>query len=429
MTPSCQANLSVGEDFDGLCGWVDQPDYRGTFDIIFSCLVVVLACIWTVLHLNLPAEDEGQMKIFLRKFRWSVLSIFAPEVVALFALCQWSSARKSVRDMHAAGVADWTVVHGFYADMGGFILHSPDMPPFPVNSRAIHYLVGKNYLVFPKTEERDIRDRSKADKFAKSLAVVQIGWMACQCLARIKESLLVTPLEMTTMAFTVCSIASYYFWLDKPFETEKHVELATSTTIRDILLSAGPAARLPYVDTPMDFVQGCSVKHGPGARGRRKLFKSFGGLKPRPIRRIPNDYTPPPQSIWLACFGWALSPLHCAIHVGGWDFPFPTQTEQFVWRASCSVLLVVSFLGGLLDVVTVKPGLDFTISLMGIWEKTTTCPESRFKRWGLDLPATVCAVGYVVARLMLLLEAVVTLRSMPSSAYRTVAWTNYLPHL
>ncbi|KAK4203558.1 hypothetical protein QBC40DRAFT_274517 [Triangularia verruculosa] len=429
MASSCRANLTVGEDFDGLCGWVEQPDYRGTFDIIFSCLVVVLTCTWTVLHLNLPAEDEGQMTIFIRKFRWSVLSIFAPEVVALFASCQWSSARDSVEEMRAAGVTNWTVVHGFYADMGGFILRSPDMPPFPINSRAIQYLVEKNYLTFPKIEERDIRDHSKADKFAKSLAIIQIGWMASQCAARVRESLLVTPLEMTTIAFTVCTIASYYFWFNKPFDVEKHTDLTITTTIREILLDAGPAARMPYEDTPMDFVQGSGISYGPGTWGRKNLFKSFGGLKTRPIRRIPNDYTPPPQSIRLACFGWALSVLHCAIHAGSWDFAFPTLAEQWVWRCSCVVLLIVSFLGGLLDVVTVKPGPDFTICLLGIWEKQTTNPESRFRRWALDLPTTVCAVSYFIARLMLLAQAAVALRSMPGSVYRTVEWTNYLPHM
>jgi hypothetical protein len=80
------------------------------------------------------------------------------------------------------------------------------------------------------------------------------------------------------------------------------------------------------------------------------------------------------------------------------------------------------------EVVAVKPGFDMTISMLGIWEKTTTS-KSRFRRWALDLPATACAVIYIVARISLLVLAVTSLRLMPGSVYETVDWTNYIPHL
>jgi hypothetical protein len=143
--------MSSSENPSGRCssclvGWVDQPNYRGTFDIILSCLLVVLTCSWTVLHINLPARNDRNITIYLRKARWAILAIFAPEVVTLFASCQWSSARSNIDDMHAVGVINWTTVHGFYANSGGFMLHSPDMPPFPINTQAVQYLVKKGYL-------------------------------------------------------------------------------------------------------------------------------------------------------------------------------------------------------------------------------------------------------------------------------------------
>jgi hypothetical protein len=54
-------------------------------------------------------------------------------------------------------------------------------------------------------------DRSKADKFAKSVAVVQISWMIAQCIGRVIQSLHFTPLELVTVAFTTCTIVSYFF--------------------------------------------------------------------------------------------------------------------------------------------------------------------------------------------------------------------------
>ena len=409
-------------------GWVDQPNYRGTFDIILSCLFVLLTCTWAVLHVNLPAQTDTFLTTWLRKFRWAVLAVFAPEIVTLFAACQWSSARSSVRSMHELGASHWTIVHGFYADSGGFILHTPDMPPFPVDTRALQYLIENRYLEVPEIKKDDIQDRSKTDKFAKTVAVVQSGWMIAQCIGRLVQSLDTTPLELVTVAFTVCTVASYFSWMEKPLDIEGHSNLTITTTTSEILRNAGPAARQPYVDTPMDFVGGCGVQQGPGAWGRRQYFKSFGGPRSRPLQRIPDDYTPPPRTVRLAFSQWAISMIHGAIHVAGWKYPFPTLAEQYLWRSGSAALLAIVILWGIVEILAVSPGLNFTIILLGIWEKTTTS-KSLWRRWALDLPATLCAVLYIIARITLLVQAVVILRSMPCSVYKTVNWTNFIPHV
>ena len=133
----CKNSTVSGERFAGFHGWVDQPNYRGTFDIIQSCLLVLLTCTWTMLHVNLPAQTDTYFTTWLRKFRWALLAVLAPEVVTLFAACQWSSARSGIQEMYTLGITHWTIFHGFYADSGGVILHTPDMPPFPVNTRAL----------------------------------------------------------------------------------------------------------------------------------------------------------------------------------------------------------------------------------------------------------------------------------------------------
>jgi hypothetical protein len=329
--------------------------------------------------------------------------------------------------MQALGVINWTNVHGFYANAGGFILHSPDMPPFPINADAIYYLVRERYLEPPSITKEEIRDRSKADRFAKGMAVVQSTWMIAQCIARPLQSLRITPLELVTVAFTTCTLASYFFWMEKPLGVEVPSALTTSSSIREILQNAGNAARLPYVDTPMDFVCGSGRQHGLGAWGRRQYFKTFGSLQVRPIERIPDDYTPPPQSVQLALLTWVLSLLHGAIHVAGWNFPFLTPVEQYLWRSASIAMIVILFAWGIVEVLAVKSVLNMTISLLGIWEKPATS-EGYFRRWGLDLPATVCAIVYLLARALLLVLSATSLRLMPGSVYETVNWTNYIPH-
>lgn len=403
-------------------GWVSRPDGRGTLDIFWSCILVLFTCTWSVLHVNLPKENEGHLAILLRKIRWAVWTVFAPEHVSLLAAEQWKSARSSRDDMKKIGVAHWTTAHGFWADCGGFILHPPDSPPFPVNSRAIYYLVSNGYLDAPSVKEKELWEKSKTDRLGKLVALTQSGYLVVQIIARALQSLEVTCLEILTIAFLFCTAATYYFWLDKVLDAEIPLHLKMQTPIAKVLCEAGSAANEPYNDTPMDFVE------QPGWRlwRRRLKFKYFGGLSERPIQRIPNDYIVPP-TLSLAFSTWGITVIHAAIHVIGWNFDLPTKTERYLWKAASLCLLVDLFGWGLVEVLSIKPGYDYTITLLGIWEKKTT-KNTLWRRWALDGPATISSTIYFLAKAILVVVALTSLRLMHISAYETVRWTNFIPH-
>jgi hypothetical protein len=109
------------EDFKG---WVQGPDTRGTLDIIWSCVAVLVTALWTVLHLNVPGEGDGLRHLFARKIRWGCASVLAPDFLTLVAASQWDAAKKSVAKMRELKeVADdnskWCMEHAFYANSGG----------------------------------------------------------------------------------------------------------------------------------------------------------------------------------------------------------------------------------------------------------------------------------------------------------------------
>ena len=87
-----------------------------------------------MLHLNVPGREDSKMTILLWKTKWFPLSMLAPELVMLFAGGQWASAYRSVRDMSELGISEWSLVHAFHADSGGFELHTEYFVPFPVNA-------------------------------------------------------------------------------------------------------------------------------------------------------------------------------------------------------------------------------------------------------------------------------------------------------
>ncbi|KAK3345005.1 hypothetical protein B0H65DRAFT_573650, partial [Neurospora tetraspora] len=44
--------------------WVTEPDIRGTFSILSTCIVTLVLCVWTAIHLNVPGHKEGAMKLY-----------------------------------------------------------------------------------------------------------------------------------------------------------------------------------------------------------------------------------------------------------------------------------------------------------------------------------------------------------------------------
>ena len=95
----------------------------------------------------------------------------------LFASGQWASAKRSVAEMREIGYVNWSLVHAFYADSGGFLLCARNSTTFPVTAKQIYCLVKMKYLPMPAITREEIWDKSKADKFAKTIAGLQASWL------------------------------------------------------------------------------------------------------------------------------------------------------------------------------------------------------------------------------------------------------------
>ncbi|KAK5455078.1 hypothetical protein LTS15_005798 [Exophiala xenobiotica] len=84
----------------GFVSWQESPNERGTMDIVWSCLFTVFICVWTAVHLNVPAppETDSTIDLWLRRIKWVWHCCLAPEIVMLLAAGQWSFARVCWRE-------------------------------------------------------------------------------------------------------------------------------------------------------------------------------------------------------------------------------------------------------------------------------------------------------------------------------------------
>ena len=82
----------------------------------------------------------------------------------------------------------------------------------------LHDLLQEGKIAFPTITEEEIEDRSKADGLAKGIAVLQTTWFIAQCLSRPAQGLIITEIELITLAIAALNGLLYFLWWNKPLD-------------------------------------------------------------------------------------------------------------------------------------------------------------------------------------------------------------------
>ncbi|OJI83242.1 hypothetical protein ASPTUDRAFT_44573 [Aspergillus tubingensis CBS 134.48] len=113
--------------------FVSSPNTRGTLQILWSSIFTILACTWTVLHLNVPEYEPGpktgslkdRLGCIVKKYKhptkWFLLTVLAPEVP--FAKYWDDQVQAHSLFYHYEDIfkdKHWTKTHVLFANMGGF---------------------------------------------------------------------------------------------------------------------------------------------------------------------------------------------------------------------------------------------------------------------------------------------------------------------
>ena len=81
--------------------WKSDPDYRGTFSILTTCLSTLFICVWSAVHDDVP-KGKRRIDVLLRRIGWLVLGLIAPEVLLYISYHQYTVAKKILRDAEQA---------------------------------------------------------------------------------------------------------------------------------------------------------------------------------------------------------------------------------------------------------------------------------------------------------------------------------------
>ncbi|KAH7089946.1 hypothetical protein FB567DRAFT_315259 [Paraphoma chrysanthemicola] len=342
-----------------IVGWAPEPRARGTISLLWSCFATTFLCTWNAIHPNLPGLREGKRTIIIRRLRYVFTCLLLPEYYALTALSHLANAMLVEKEAKAAAPnSRWSLKQSFFLLMGGFVFQDDfdGAPRYRYNTYMLMRLLKSQQLPWPKSSDEEIDDRSKADWIMKSLALLQIVWFTTQVTGRWVQGLAVTTLELFTFSIVICGIVTYMASWKKPFD----VQVPVATRVRYV----------PFADNNRTTLNDSYISQGVD---------------------------------WLVWSAFIVCLVSGSIQISGWNFHFPSKTEQLLWRISsvaCAVL----------------PLLYFTLCLM---RSLSTFEEKVAKKVFLSL--------YTLFRIYMFVEMFVSLRAAPTSVYQTPQWSQYFP--
>ncbi|PBK78597.1 hypothetical protein ARMSODRAFT_1011157 [Armillaria solidipes] len=426
-------------------------DRRTLSNIVWSCLATVFACTWLAVHPNVPGRNitDSAIPFAIERMKIMVIAILAPEVIVAWAAEQFIVAWKvchgkhmSILSVHRGNQevappywkrANLTMAHGFFLSMGGFYYTQQRKL---VDLETVYfqpYLVGDMAAI---SSER-IKDKSKGDALSKTVSILQISWFIAQCIARAVQDLPITLIEMTALAFSGLSIITYCLWWHKPLNVMYHIPLdgldeREYMQTRHLNDRAPPAAksRRISVRTVTDglhwflggiaaVVSGESTDEGGHTNIDSGAFRFSSGTDNASQRFVIT-----------VSVGSLFGALHCI----AWSFYFPSHAEMVLWRFSCLAALVGLPTASTIAVYALMknwehPKWQWNVLRLLLGSQSDSGAQETFWAYALSFISVVGAVTYIVARIFLIVLAFMQLRSLPESAFHTVTWTTYIPHI
>lgn len=265
----------------------------------------------------------------------------------------------------------------------------------------------------------DITDKGKASTLAKLVVIAQASWLIIQLIARRAADLPMSLLELHVAIHILIAGVVYLFWWNKPLDVYEPITLnyaygpvpprperiRRKKGLLDIMDTFPLLRRWRTPTFPSGEPEAATPPVASDARsqtdGGASTVESFGeDVAHKDITDILGDN-------WQALIFYL---IYAGLHATAWNSQFPTVVECWLWRCSCLVVGAVPI--GLVM-------LMFFEKFCRTGSVLTRCKQAVYH---------TLKILYLIGSGCLLVESFVSLRCMPSGAYKTVVWENYIPH-
>uniref|UniRef100_A0A8H7XS95 Uncharacterized protein n=1 Tax=Psilocybe cubensis TaxID=181762 RepID=A0A8H7XS95_PSICU len=251
---------------------------RSLWNIITSCLATLIACTWVAIHPNIPAANEGSIRVLSRRLAIVFFMLLTPELVIYWATRQFFGAYEIARRHKSKG---WTMTHGFFLIMGGFALYDNGTFVRILEEEELETLEKEGKVKWPKITADDINDKSKGDFFSKGVVIMQSTWFIIQCIMRVCRQLTLTKLEVGTLAYAPLTMLIYALWWRKPLGVGRPVPVylkRTPHTLHKRNTTPLYTPPLPTIPESEPWVPGDSFQLPRTTDQYRPMFANHGGF-------------------------------------------------------------------------------------------------------------------------------------------------------
>ncbi|OGM41833.1 hypothetical protein ABOM_009649 [Aspergillus bombycis] len=464
--------------------YVAEPDQRGTLTLFWNCFSTFILCVWTAVHPDvLPVKGYWSANVY--KFFMMTWAIVIPELVVCMAVEQLLRAIKirNLWEQSFEGDSEkkyWLGLTGaFFVVMGGYVVETEsynhrantaqrELPsgkssrhlqrpntitesfdsPSPLvttigpqgfesllQGGKIRRLIQDGTLQKHHFDQSVIEDKGNANTISKLLVAVQISWMVIQAVGRKLSGLPVTLLEAHVLIQILYSIVAYCCWWAKPLDINRPIPLPLDSADlmgHDLTQPTTNHARdLPF------FTE--YYEHGGWVY---MFFRAAYSVLKYLRRRI---------ELWASILAITNGGLHLCV----WNNYFPTPAERIIWRMSGIGLgifpTIVYFV--------MSWNEEFDSFFIKMWYRMRFEKRSRvgmmLRSWSMlwelyhesvydhssnrRVPiwlryfllgvSIIAMILYVACIFFLTIEAFISMRSLPSGAYRQPRWTGIFPHV
>lgn len=320
------------------------------------------------------------------KMAWSIITLLFPEISLLVAAHERRTAQMLTHAMQGAVALgkytrEWDLTLSYYALMGGFVVleklpakgemrmdekgendtsNTTTVDPnletirerVTLTPRGVLHVAQLGYLKYPPSQ--GVKDKSKVNRLAKFLVVVQAVWMIAQVLSRYITRLPVSLLELYTILHTMCAVVMYVVWIDKPVDitqpTFVDVPLDVMKMLSKKLVPNDQFSKYPGINKYENETE--VFWHGEGTA----CLTSRAGLGKVLFRQLWNVSMIKREGImgkilfvfevyqavlngwknfWREALGLSVvSVVHGCLHLVAWRYQFPSEVERRLWKIS-----------------------------------------------------------------------------------------------
>ncbi|KAI5820323.1 hypothetical protein BZA77DRAFT_104815 [Pyronema omphalodes] len=126
--------------------------------------------------------------------------------------------------------------------------------------------------------------------------------------------------------------------------------------------------------------------------------------------------------------GSILSLIYAGCHATAWNSHFPSFTERYLWRGACIVIaaagptVIISSFMLLIAIALINSGSNLVARIISVII-LICCVAVLF------VVSFAVLLLYPLARIFIIVESFISIRSLPAGAYESVNWIDLIPHV